>query len=193
MSKLIFKSTQWLIGCYFLVEYLFSLLCSVLFLCKLYQKASQKNLSCKVAFHLFILWPEWLRSWIRAAQFSRSGRPKGGNLESCGGNNTRTRLGPSHIYRPDAALFGRPQRVGQKQPKAGAKRRTSHVPNLMLMLMSKFYCSTSTSFALDSAHVKFDFRPGPKACFKRRATVVLVKLGSTVARLRLDLVSDAEF
>ena len=27
------------------------------------------------------------------------------------------------------------------------------------MLMSKFYCSTS--FALDSAHVKFDVWPGP--------------------------------
>ena len=32
------------------------------------------------------------------------------------------------------------------------KRRTLHVPNLMQM--SKFYCSTS--FALDSAHEKFD-------------------------------------
>ena len=32
-----------------------------------------------------------------------------------------------------------------------------HVPNLMLM--SKFYCSTS--FALDSAHVKFDVWPEP--------------------------------
>ena len=36
--------------------------------------------------------------------------------------------------------------------KARVKRRTSHVPNLMLM--SKLYCSTS--FALDSAHVKLD-------------------------------------
>ena len=36
--------------------------------------------------------------------------------------------------------------------KARVNRRTSHVPNLMLM--SKLYCSTS--FVLDSAHVKFD-------------------------------------
>ena len=41
--------------------------------------------------------------------------------------------------------------------KAQVKRRTSHVPNLMLM--SKFYCSIS--FALRSAHVKFDVWPGP--------------------------------
>ena len=36
--------------------------------------------------------------------------------------------------------------------KAWVKRRTSHVPNLMLM--RKFYCPTS--LALDSANVKFD-------------------------------------
>ena len=29
-------------------------------------------------------WPEQSCSWIRAAQFSRSGRPKRGNWESCG-------------------------------------------------------------------------------------------------------------
>ena len=42
--------------------------------------------------------------------------------------------------------------VNFEECKARVKRRTSHVPNLMLM--SKFYCSTS--FALDSAHVTFD-------------------------------------
>ena len=48
--------------------------------------------------------------------------------------------------------------IAREYSKARVKRRTSHVPNLMLM--SKFYCSTS--FALDSAHVKFDVWPGPK-------------------------------
>ena len=37
-------------------------------------------------------WPECPCSWIRAAQFSRSGRPKRGNLESSGGKNERVRL-----------------------------------------------------------------------------------------------------
>ena len=37
-------------------------------------------------------WPEWPCSLIRAAQFSRSGCKKRGNLESCGGKNVRTRL-----------------------------------------------------------------------------------------------------
>ena len=31
----------------------------------------------------------WSYSWIRAAQFSRSSRPKRGNWESCGGKNVR--------------------------------------------------------------------------------------------------------
>ena len=39
-----------------------------------------------------------------------------------------------------------------KRPKARFKRRTLHVPNLMQM--RKIYCFLS--FALDSAHVKFD-------------------------------------
>ena len=43
------------------------------------------------------LWPESPCSWIRAPQFSRSGRPKRGNLESCGGKNVRARLGPFHL------------------------------------------------------------------------------------------------
>ena len=38
-------------------------------------------------------------SWIRAAQFSRSGRPKRGNLESCDGKNVRARLGPFHLIK----------------------------------------------------------------------------------------------
>ena len=36
--------------------------------------------------------------------------------------------------------------------KARFKRRTSHVPNLMLMRKNNRFCS----LALDSAHVKFD-------------------------------------
>ena len=46
--------------------------------------------------------------------------------------------------------------------KARFKRRTSHVPNLMLV--SKTYCSCS--LALDSAHVKFDVLPGPYLLMK---------------------------
>ena len=43
--------------------------------------------------------------------------------------------------------------------KARFKRRTLHVPNLMQM--RKIYCFRS--FALDSAHEKFDVRTGPQA------------------------------
>ena len=43
--------------------------------------------------------------------------------------------------------------------KARFKRRTFHVPNLMQM--RKIYCCRS--FALDSAHVKFDVWNGPKS------------------------------
>ena len=42
--------------------------------------------------------------------------------------------------------------IGLKQAKAQFKRRTSHVPNLMQMSENNRFFS----FALDSAHVKFD-------------------------------------
>ena len=43
-------------------------------------------------------WPEWPCSWIRATQFSCSVRPKRGNLESCGAENIRARLGLRKMY-----------------------------------------------------------------------------------------------
>ena len=68
-----------------------------------------------------------------------------------------------------------------KNAKAHFKRRTSHVLKLIrfgtceyfniLMQICKFCCSTS--FVLDSAHVKFDVSPRPKVRFKRRAFLVL--------------------
>ena len=50
--------------------------------------------------------------------------------------------------------------MGQEKilSKARFKRRILHVPNLMEM--RKIYCFRS--FALDSAHVKFDVYNGPK-------------------------------
>ena len=62
-------------------------------------------------------WPERPCSRIRAAQFSRSGRPKRGNLESCGGKNVRARLGPFHLNWSEQVLFGRPERTDGTQPK----------------------------------------------------------------------------
>ena len=61
-------------------------------------------------------WPEWPCSWIRAAQFSRSGRPKRGNLESCGGKNVRELLGPFHLNwpEPEPILVGQPERTDWK-------------------------------------------------------------------------------
>ena len=44
------------------------------------------------------------------------------------------------------------KKININKSKARFKRRTSHVPNLMQM--RKIYCFPS--FALDSAHVKFD-------------------------------------
>ena len=46
------------------------------------------------------------------------------------------------------------------RPKAQFECRTSHVPNRMLI--RKIFCSNS--FALDSAHEKFDVRPGLILC-----------------------------
>ena len=53
-------------------------------------------------------WPEWPCSWIRAAQFSRSGRPKRG---SCHGKNVRARIGPFHLNWSEPVLFGRPEQM----------------------------------------------------------------------------------
>ena len=64
--------------------------------------------------------------------------------------------------------------------KAGVKRRTSHEPNRMLMRENKGF----SSFAFDSAHVKYGVWPGPKACSKRRATTMpnSNEFGSAVVR-----------
>ena len=60
---------------------------------------------------------EYPCSRIRAAQFSRSGRPKRGNLESCGGKKcTCAHLGSLHLNCPEAVLFGRPDRTSEKRP-----------------------------------------------------------------------------
>ena len=55
-------------------------------------------------------WPEWPCSRIRAAQFSRSGRPKCGNLKNYSGKNVRARLKPFNLNWPEPVLFGRPGR-----------------------------------------------------------------------------------
>ena len=52
-------------------------------------------------------------SWIRAAQFFRSGRQKRGNLESCGGKNVRVRLQPFHLSWPELTSSFRPTRLGK--------------------------------------------------------------------------------
>ena len=58
-----------------------------------------------------LFWPEWPCPWIRAAQFSRSGRPKRGNLETCGGSNcVRVSLGYFRLNWPEPVLFGQPER-----------------------------------------------------------------------------------
>ena len=50
-------------------------------------------------------WLEWPCSWIKAAEFSRSGRPKRGNLERCGGENVHVcvRFGLSRLSWPEPA------------------------------------------------------------------------------------------
>ena len=53
-------------------------------------------------------WPECLL--IRAAQFSRSGWSKRGNLESCGGKNVHARLGPFRLKGPDFSASRTKQR-----------------------------------------------------------------------------------
>ena len=57
-------------------------------------------------------WPEWPCSWIRAAQFSCSGRPKRGNLESSGGKNVRARL---YAFKLARISSFRPERTDGKQ------------------------------------------------------------------------------
>ena len=56
--------------------------------------------------------------------------------------------------------------------KARFKRRTLHVPNLMQM--RKIYCFRS--FALDSAHEKFDVWTGPNMSQKNYLRVGILKL-----------------
>ena len=63
--------------------------------------------------------------------------------------------------------------------KARFKRRTSHVPHLMQM--RKIYCFPS--FALDSAHVKFDVWTGPKAR-KRIDSMDSISLQHDLSRFR---------
>ena len=58
-----------------------------------------------------------LRTRSRAAQFSRSGRPKRGNLESCGGKNVHARFGHFHINWSEPVLLGRPERTSGKRLK----------------------------------------------------------------------------
>ena len=52
-----------------------------------------------------------------AVQTGCSGRPKRGNLESCGGKNVRARLGPPHLNWPEPVIFGQPERANGKRPK----------------------------------------------------------------------------
>ena len=67
-------------------------------------------------------WPEWSFSWIRAAQFSRAGRPKGGNLESCCGKNVRVRLRPLRFNWLESVLSGGPERTSGKRSNFTGKR-----------------------------------------------------------------------
>ena len=62
-------------------------------------------------------WPECSCSSIRATQFSRSGRPKRGNLESYGGKNVRARFGPLHLNWSETVLLGRSEWTNGKRPK----------------------------------------------------------------------------
>ena len=52
----------------------------------------------------------------RASQFFRSGQPKRGNLESCGGKNAPAGLSTFKNW-PEPVVFGRPDRRNGKRPK----------------------------------------------------------------------------
>ena len=92
--------------------------------------------------------PERPCSWIRAAQFSRSGRPKRGNLESSGGKNVRTHLGPFHLN--SAGLNGQIESElrNYRKPNYQPNYRTEQKPNYQQENLF-FKCS----FVLDDGQV----------------------------------------
>ena len=83
-------------------------------------------------------WPEWPCSWIRAAQFSRSDRPKRGNLESRGGKNVRARIGRFHLNRSEPVLFGRPEQTNEKRPEFQISFKNREIGHLLQLFTMEF-------------------------------------------------------
>ena len=89
-----------------------------------------------------VLSPECPCSWTRAAQISRSGRPKRGNLESCGGKNVRARFGTFPFEMARTVFFS----VGlvPQRSVGGLKRTHTLVDKSRLMLVLWTVTSSST-------------------------------------------------